>query len=172
MNYKTISLYALILTMFLSGTVAAQEGPGHMPRGDEHFKELMALRNTTVLIEMGLSAQSEKGAAIIDLLAREGHLNRNYHQNRHQLSDELSELVKNDAPEAEILAMVERIEENERSYHQGQLEILNSMNELLTPLERAQFYSADEKFRSRLQRIMRSRRGDDRERGRSRYNRH
>jgi Spy/CpxP family protein refolding chaperone len=171
MNFKTVFLYTLILVMIFSGMAVAQDRPGHMPRGDEHFKELMALRNTTILIEMGLSAQSEKGTAIIDLLAREGQLNRNYHQTRHRLGDELYELMQQEAPETEILALVERIEENERSFHEGQLEILGSLKALLTPVERAQFYAADEKFRSRLQRIMRSRRGDDRDRGRSRYNR-
>lgn len=148
----------LVLLAMFSLPCIAQDGQMPMPENEERFKQLVSLRITTILVEMDLSAQSEKGAALFDLLTRESNASRDFHRNNRSLSEDLRKLV-NDGADAEAIGRaVQAMDDNKQKFFETQLLINEELKALFNTDERARYYVAESKFRNHLERLLRSRR--------------
>jgi hypothetical protein len=154
MKYYRTLCFVLTMVMLVSDSSLAQDGGMPMPRDEGQYKELITLRSTTVLIEMELSASSEKGKAVLDLINKQGFEARDFHLTREDLVNKLENAVKISSGAEEITSIIEELEELERNHHKAQIDQLNALSNILTPLERVKFYLADKKFRMQLRRLL------------------
>jgi len=145
---KRILIFSTVLIM-LTLPLMAQDDGMPMPENEEQFNRLVSLRVTSVLIDMGLSATSDTGAALMELLREDAEELRTFHMTRRSLLQLIST-----ADAGELANLVTRLEETTLAHHDVRKGFTERLGALLSVDQRAKYYLAEEKFRRTLQRML------------------
>ena len=153
MIFKKTAWVLIALIMFATTVAYAQDMP--VPRNEERWKQLQSMRVWTIIQQLKLDARSEHGITILDTINKNADTSRDFLLEKQEKMRLLHTALRSSSPdESLVTTLIEDIEELHRQILQSQLAYQEKLGELLTPVERAKLFIAEEVFRQRLRRAM------------------
>lgn len=155
---RKITIFALATLLIAAVSVYSQD-QRWMPRNEERFKEILKYRIVEVTDALNLELTSEKGRRLVDLINNKAESMRNIYMERGEKQRSLYQELKNETiDEQKVEQLVLDIERLQAELYSIHVEYDRNVKEILTPVERAHLFVAEERFKNRLQRAMRDHR--------------
>lgn len=153
MNLKKTA-WVLAASLLMAAVVAiAQDMP--MPHNDDRWKELQSYRVWAIIQQLDLDARSERGIALLDVINKNSDKTRELllakQEKMHQLHEAFEKEPLN---EEQVTSLIEGIEDLQKQLLEMQIAYHKQLEQLLSPVERAKLFNAEEIFRQRLRRAM------------------
>lgn len=160
---------ALLLLLLLSIPAMSQSQGSVMVGNEKNYKKLQALRVWMIIDELDIDSSSEKGVALLEAIKKYSDGKRDLliknHTNIHKLWRTCKDGEITD--EEEAARIIQEIEETNKQLRALSVEEEEELAKILTPLERAKLFLAEESFRRQIRSAM-GRHGKGRPRGQGR----